>query len=783
MAAYDGVPSIRLEGDKSRALALVPDAKALLYRVQSFLKTAGVSTFSGSQNVDSDGYIYVLSSNGQNIIHISVDVVSVDQTEPELPVPGEGSTYPSFYSGIVIDGYLETRTGSGGSYLVCTGFSPTPTCVAIHEELSMGRQSSKRLGIHPFFDELRNQGNGPNYSQYTMLRPSMYSGIMASVVQVIFGLARIDDKTLIDPRNPLASKVYRQSVKARGIKVQYDYKYHRTHGITRASDGRLWLVEISQSRGVIAMPLPLFPKSSTSAYIERAIGRGDTSMETALNELHGLPTGEGFPASSETINARIAAGTLLRLMEPSGLSNFYRNQPYSSNIGWAFNGTGTEAHNTGYRYGDDGIQRGVWYLINIQIGATRTTREPGEPIASGSASLRLQSEGYLFSRGSRRGKYLPIKFYDPLLHSLRSHDGSPSSFIYVADEPRCDTVMFVCFVNDELKTVRFFRNPTTAAINEVDDPRYPGECMYAGSWTITAISGLRGFATMMYTNDYDDRQALDPLVQITQIDSVDIGYNPPRFSDFITSPEVALVSRTKVFKRTTVVDTRKGEFIGGVVVVPQYCRETYYYATGHSFTLGRSGSTSVAYDTLGDPNIGYTWRNFPRIGPPPWPDGIGCAIENCGGNRNPGQGIGPRKVVCTDFGAYPCSDFADSGSWLSQCQVVDSFATTPTPVRPSTYTAWDLGDDSEAHLHIVSRGYNGPIDLEISYASFETQWLVPSPDPETGGIQQLKAVYSTLGLDCIIFDTDLTYGAIETRGYVVEPVTNDYPCFIGVNQP
>lgn len=781
MAAYDGVPSIRLEGDKSRALALVPDAKALLYRVQSFLKTAEVSTFSASQSVGRDGYIYVLSSSGQNIIHIAVDVVGVDQVEPDTPSPTEGTTFPSFYSGLVFNGHLEQRTGAAGPYTVCSGFSPTPTCVAIHSELSMGRQASKRLAVRPYFDDLQNPGAGPQYSQYTKLRASMYSGTMAPVVQVILGLGRIRDSALLDPLRPADSRNYRRTVKSRGVEVQYDYKFHRTHGITRGADGRLWLIEISQARGVLAMLLPLFPKSTTDGFRARAVARGDTSMETALDELGGLPTGEGFPTSAELVAQRIAAGTLLQLLEPDDLQPFYDNQPYSVNMGWAFNRAGTEAHNTGFRFGDDSVQRGVWYQININIGEVQTPRIPDTPIAVASAVLRRQSEGYLFASRTPIGKYLPIKFYDPFLPGLRSHDGAPSMSTTL--NPRCDTVMFVCFVNDELKTARFFRNPSTEDIDEIDDPRYPGECMYAGSWTITQTVGQRGFATMMYTNDFDDRQVLDPYVQVTQIESRDLGFDPPRFADIITALDWAHVTRRKAFKRTTVIDTRQGAYAGAVVVIPQFCRETYYYATGSSYTVGRSGSTAVAYDYLGDPNTGWSWRNFPSAAGSNPAGLVECDFSNCGGRRGRNGPHAERKIVCTTREEGACSDYADSGTWLTMCQSVESFNSVPYQNRVARTTAWDLGADERASLRIVTRGHNGPIELPLEFSQFANRWAVPSPDPETFIIQQLVAECSTLGLDSVVFESDLTGGEVLTRGYVVEPVNGAFPCFIGVNQP
>ena len=130
MAVYDGVPSIRLEGDEERALVLVPEAKALLYKVQTFKQRAGVGTFSMSRRVDDDSTIYVLSSLGQNLIHIAVatDVPEQVYLKDETP---DSALSPDFYSGLVYGGYLKgrVREGNGGNkphYSVCASFSPTP---------------------------------------------------------------------------------------------------------------------------------------------------------------------------------------------------------------------------------------------------------------------------------------------------------------------------------------------------------------------------------------------------------------------------------------------------------------------------------------------------------------------------------------------------------------------------------------------------------------------------------------------------------------------------------
>lgn len=783
MAVYDGVPSIRLEGDKSRALAFVPDAKALLYRVQSFLKTAEVTTFSASQRLGRDGYVYVLSSHGQNIIHIAVDVGVVDTVEPDIPGPTEGSMYPSFYSGLVFNGFLESRTSGDNSYAVCSTFSPTPTCVNTHSELSLGRQAVKRLAVSPHFSDLRNPNPGIEYSQYTLLRASMYSGTMASAVQVLLGMGKINKAMLRDPARREPDSAYIKQVGERGVQVRYDYKYYRTHGIAYGTDNHPWLIEISQARGVLAMPLPIFPRSDLPGYIDRAVARGDNAMETALTELGFLPTGESFPVSTDVLDERIAAGDILQLLTADAMRPFYRNMPYSMAIGWAFNMRGTEAHNTGYRFEDDNVQRGVWYQVNFNIGALATAREPGDPIGTASANLRRQAEGTLYAPRTRVGRYLPIKFYDQYLPGLRSHDGAPSAPTDNND-PRCDTVMFVCFVGNDLKTVRFFRNPRTEMIDELDDPRYEGECPYNNSWVITQTTGIRGFPTMMYTNDFDDRQTLEPTVTTTSIESRDLGFNPPKFSDYLDCPEVAFVWREKVFRKTVITDRRDGEYVGAVVVIPQFSREAYYYATGHAFTLGHFGSTQISHEYLRDPNVGYSWRNFPRLGPLPWPINIGCAQENCGGRPGFPGPHADRKIVCLDKMDTACSDFADSGIWLTQCQVIGSGFNSPPPNRRETYTQWDRGEDAEASIKLVTRGHGGPISLPLGYSEFTNRWLTPSPSPITEIVQFMASEYSTIGEDCVVYDTAIEGGNVVTQsGYAPETVGSAYPCFIGVNQP
>ena len=785
---YDGTPSIRLEGDKARALALVPDAKALLARVQDFVQASGVSTFGTTRRVSDDTYIYVLIAQGMLFAHISVDPHAVDTVlPPEEPL--EAPALPDIYSGVVFTGLLEDRVrtvnGQTQTYKACTGFAPTPDCIESHprDGLVPGRQSVARLGVAPWvaFDELLSRSPLLEFSQYTRLRPSMYSGLMQKVVQVVMGLGRISKNTLFDPGEMMTRQKltqYMRDVDGNGVQVRYDYKFQRTHGITRATDGRLWLVEISVTNGVIARPLPIFKGSDNENYAERYRSLGDNAAVTLLDELGCWPTGEAFPPAA-ALAAAITQGDVIRLALPSELSPFYQCTPYSTAMGWAFSPSGNEAHNTGYYFGDDGFQRGVWYQVSISIGATNPDREPGTPIATGSAALRKQQEGKLWSSpqaGNSPRRWLPVKFHEPLLPGLVSHDAVPLRDLVdtSAPIPKCDTVMWVGFIDGSLRTVRYYRNGDGEAYAEAFT-NVPEDCPLDGSWYTSVKSGTRSFAPMPYTNDFDDRRVVQEYSRQTTYESVGLAHTGPDVSDIVGVPDVATVFRYREFKVTTNEVEQQGEIADAAVLIPAYNREAYYYASGRAFLGGSTGFNEVEYVYIRDPNMYYAWRDFPHVGAYPWPTPR-CRDDACGRKHK------DRKIVCDDFLPSLCSDFADSGGWMTTCSSV-------TPVAPRfktrVYTPFDRGRDESVRSFLVATGSGGPIPLGISYGQFENRWMMPSPSPLTNEVQQIRCTHSAIGQDGLVYQTDLQgYGTQALRGYAPDAVSeDDNPCFVGVNAP
>lgn len=833
MATYDGVPSIRLEGDKARALALIPEGKLLLHKVQNVLRGSGANTYSMARRVE-DGYILALCSNGQNIIQISVAVDVVDEVHesPETPLP---ALFPDFYSGTVqgvpLKEKVETRPdGTVRRYYVCQGFTPTPDCIDSHPDdglLPGGvRQDTARLAVEPqepWMSELKNQtDSGQVYSQYGFLRSSMYSGTMRKVVQLVMGLGRIGAPKMRDPRKKKPDSQYIKEVADKGVQVRYDYKFHRTHGITVADDGRLWLVEISMQRGILAMPLPVFPHSETEGFKARAEKRRDDAMVWALEELGCLPTGECLPASQRELDAKIENGTVIRLATPDQMGAFYDEWlSYSSALGWAFSPDGREAHNTGWNIGADNIQSGAWFQVNIHIGATKEDRRPKEPIAEGSASLRKVREGRIYCDPSGPGPrlrqhFLPFKTYEPLLEGLVSHEGVPAGPPTVAKLPISDTPVFVCFVDGKLKVVFYYHNPEYLE----RPPRKTmtdefGRCLLAGEWELVQGEKLL-LPRMMYTNDFDYRREIQTNYTKETLESVDLGYKPGYAQFFVGfSDHWATGVRFKGFSNKHQLTVDIAEKIVGAVLVPRFSREAFYFATAD--WEGKFVSDDPEADpgddqlqtwnrewqfNIRDPHIysmftcgTYGETNFFAI-PDYIVDSVPDRLRCRGGATCPFVSWGmtdwqPEDARMINHYYRPsdecAEEFADEGSWLESCQPLKQASELGEPRQwpaydRTFYTTYPSRQSCAAYL--VTNGHNGPIEIETTVQRVNQWWANISPD-NFGNYQQISATHSAIGEDCVIYDTaphDDPTRTQKVTGYtpgVIPPVA--YPAFVGVN--
>ena len=198
------------------------------------------------------------------------------------------------------------------------------------------------LGAH-----LPENATGSYWSQSALLKPGLYSGKMRHVVQILLGS---------------------------NAAVPYDFRFSRTHGVfvgTKGGKPNDWLVEISASKGILAIEMPActktVPKENTLGYV---------------------PKGDPFP-EGEALNNAIKAGSVRVLMAPSGLADVYKKSPFSGVFGWAFNYTGAEASCV---VSDTSGQYRTTFLYTVHISQSLD----GGP---GSATLSIDETGQVIGEG------------------------------------------------------------------------------------------------------------------------------------------------------------------------------------------------------------------------------------------------------------------------------------------------------------------------------------------------------------------------------------------------
>lgn len=672
----DDVARITVTGDPQRGQAYLPLALALLRRTQERRALGQLAQLSAQQRFDDGAYAYVNLAGGINAVHIVVGPGEETLLE-EVATP---VAVPDFLSGAVQNGYIEDVPADPprAAYKTLANFHPTLSC-SQRFKLDFATQRIRRLAVEPadaLAGSLANpHENAPQvYSQYTRLKPTMYSGTMRSLVQVLMGFGRStvrDGKSVsvydLPAKKGRAARVqpvtaYGAKVLKSGLQITYDWRFTRTHGVTYAEDGRAWLVEIGIANGVYAMPLPLHPDTTTAAFRLRMEKAGDAEALAVLDLFGGFPTGESVPPSDE-LPAWIRAGRVVQMATHDDIAPFYANNAYSQEMGWAFNQRGDEAHNTAWRYGDDDVQRGVHYEIPLSIGASDDSVPSGDTFALQQAFKGLSDVG----RAAAIWKLARLDA-DQLARATDElkRFGSADAYEYVdqlvlaplaVGRARVSlvsegTLWFPPRAKQETGTVARWPDTTLGLLvahsmkpaseaapepkrcdttihvffagNELkwvkffrDTTSILGEstddfdgCMYIGQWSQHVDGGRIAVPAMFYTNDLDDRAELAGSTTDMVIKGTDLGYFKIVANDDIVNPSQGSASRAKRFRQMTDTRTVTGPGLGTGIAVPFYDREAVFYAIQRTSTA-TSHTVGYAYRELTDPYYCNYKRNFP----------------------------------------------------------------------------------------------------------------------------------------------------------------------------
>lgn len=582
------------------------------------------------------------------------------------------------------------------------------------------------------------------HSQYVQLRPTWFSGRMATLVQIAGGYGRQDSKRLPDNKIERARMVLPPKVEAKiaaqmkpGIlpgyrgwptdsgQIQFDYKFHETHGVAFDTRRKPWLVRVN-NRGVYAMPLPMVPATTTEAFREYVQEVGDAELEWIIDRFGGMPSGEGFPEGSEAFEAWRRAGVIIKVCDAA---DFYsRHMGYSSAMGWSFNDAGTTAVNTCYEFDEgDGLQNGRTYKLSLRLGevqppAPRSALDPGDeaalsrylaavlgaapsgargaalrfklarvpagelvaranrhenanwqaeanhwdsleaqPIANHSGNIAMIAEGNVWARGQPRS-HPQIKFPEPLMKGCVSHD-----FGRLEGYPDVPAGYIVrC---DTIMHAYFVGDELKVVKYFLDTRKYTqeeennfDECMQVGSWEQTIHTGQLSLYGHFYSTDIDAREAFAPTTTRTKIVGTDLGYDhTPHFEFDHFFSMVGSIWRNRYFKHETESNTVHGRARTIAVCVPYFARNGVFNAQRTSTTSESTRKSRALYHTT-DPNS-YRYYTYDFVWA--WVSGStrGNMANAAGASPYPKDG-NPVWVMGYNYSPGPCTDFADQGDWM-----------------------------------------------------------------------------------------------------------------------
>ncbi|MBH8333018.1 hypothetical protein I8R53_31755, partial [Pseudomonas aeruginosa] len=494
-----------------------------------------------------------------------------------------------------------------------------------------------------------------------------------------------------------------------------EYAAFRCHGVAFDSSNSPWLLQID-GRGVYAMPLPVVPATTTDAFRRYMEEVGDDEILRLLDRFGGMPSGEGFPPTGSEFEAWRRAGVIIKVCDPADF--YSANPMYTAcgwamnsrgtegfNTCWGYDDTGlmrvhaykmrlslAPAKNQGrieneWQF-DDEEQRAKLnaYLSKVysalSAGGARelaimykVRRVPVAQILARAAieagndleyweNLELppiaQHQGHI-SRVASGPFYWPSKV-EKSCTRLKFPELTAQgceSFVHVSPDyfgapVQCDTVIFGCYVQDQLRVIKYFydeRKFKKEATSSFED------IMIVGQWEQIETFGLSGLMGFFYTTDFDDRQEQPAITVQTNIVGTDMGYGNPAYSTPPTLWCVGGVSRSRYYMHRTTVDTTETFTLDVAALVPVFERDCMLYAY-QDHTGGRSSHEETTQGSVPDPTSYELWcyddiwhwmgqtRNGNR-GDPPSKDGV------------------PVYVDTLVYSPTEISDFAESGNWLN----------------------------------------------------------------------------------------------------------------------
>lgn len=490
-------------------------------------------------------------------------------------------------------------------------------------------------------------------------------------------------------------------------KYKYEYRHSLSNAVSFDSAGKPWLLQIDP-RGVYAMPLPLIPATTAPAFRDYMEVVSDDEVLHILDRFGGMPSGEVFP-TGDNFQAWYRAGVIIKVCDTT---EFYKHSAFYIACGWSFNSKGTEGFNSGWSYSATGMRYAYGFKIRLKLGPANNSgwtlnakridgddaiilnnyiawlfrqlngnshrerairykimRAPtdellahaeakrdinywenliSKPIALHEGNISQVSSGPMYWGGKNPLSFGALKFPEFTGQGCESFDMTMPD--YKGAMVACDTVVFGCYVNDQLTVIKYF----------IDHRRFQRniessfeKVMVVGEWEETVTNSSSGLMGYLYTTAFDDRREATESTTYTKLTGKDLGYGNPEYR---TPPLLSIwggLSRSRYYSFKTETTVISGDSLSVAVCVPTLTRDSMLYAFSET-SESSSYREKMERRSIVDPTTYTLWTYDPIFH---WQFGSGGVGE-------PRPTVG--DYVYANYGKYEPNEyswFADSGNW------------------------------------------------------------------------------------------------------------------------
>lgn len=491
-------------------------------------------------------------------------------------------------------------------------------------------------------------------------------------------------------------------------KYKYEYTHRLTNAVSFDDAGKPWLLQID-ARGVYAMPLPIIPATTAPAFISYLREVADDELIHIVERFGGLPSGETFPTGDD-FQAWYRAGVIIKVCDTS---EFYKHYSFYLASGWSFNSRGTEGFNTCWSGGGERMRYAHGFKLRLRLGAAadngwtlnakdmndsqdtsilnrylsnlfsklngnghreraikyKVMRTPShalmvharantgnveywenliaDPIANHQGSLTEVSKGNLYWGSPNPLSFGALKFPEFTGQGCESFDMSMPE--YKGPSARCDTVVFGCYVDDQLTVIKFFLDERR--FQQATESSFE-KIMIVGEWEETKTNSSSGLMGYLYTTAFDDRREASDSTTYTKLTGKDLGYGNPAYS---TPPLLYVwgsLTRSRYYSFKTETTSISGDGLSVAVCVPALTRDSMLYAFTET-NESKTYSEKMERRSVTDPTT-YTLWTYDPIFHYMYGSGIGEPFPKTG------------EYVYANYGDYVTNEyswFADSGNW------------------------------------------------------------------------------------------------------------------------